>query len=80
MTMRVYGGSEDNCDGGGDAEGQKKQKRNCSRWRQTHKHKIKKEIVSAGVKLAVREFYKYEEKQHWNISLMDPEAIQVGNI
>ena len=23
MTMRVYGGSEDNCDGGGDAEGQK---------------------------------------------------------
>ena len=35
MTMRVYGGSEDNCDGGGDAEGQNN----------------KKEIVPGGVKL-----------------------------
>ena len=54
-----YWGSEDNCDGGGDAEGQKN----------------KKDIVPACVKLTVWEFFKYEEKQHWNISLVDPEAI-----
>ena len=34
ITMRVYGGSEDSCDDGGDAEGQKI-KKNCSSLRQT---------------------------------------------